>query len=108
MSPRSDDENTPIDHPLEPGERDKMIRQIHKALIGDPLSMDRDKRGVIAIQAEMHRDMYGDPENGVMGVKVMTQKLWEMKLKFAGMVIAGSGFITLAAWLIENLILGKH
>lgn len=110
MSPKRDNEdgNTPIDHPLEPAERDKMIRQMHKALVGDPLSPDRDKRGIIAIFSDMHLDFYGDDDRRVMGTKTKVDKLWEMKLKFAGMVLAGSAFVTLAAWLLENLVLGKH
>lgn len=108
MSPKHDDDSTPIEHPLDPGERDKMIRQIHRALVGDPLSTDRDKRGIIAIFGDMHLDYYGDQDRGVLGTKTMTQRLWDMKLKFAGMVLAGSGFVALAAWLLENLILGKH
>ena len=103
-----DDCNTPIDHPLDPGERDKMIRQIHKALVGDPLSPDRDKRGIIAIFRDLHLDYYGDADHDILGTKVMTQKLWDMKLKFAGIVIALTGVISIGAWLIENLILGKH
>jgi hypothetical protein len=56
-------------------ERDQLLREIHHALIGDPLQPD--KPGIVAIVARHDRSLYGiTGKNGLVGDNMKWKRLF--------------------------------
>lgn len=77
----------------------KLLKEIHRALIGDPLNPDKEP-GLVKQHADMWADYYGCVDTKTIGTKEKTETLWEGRTK----IIAICAFIAalggLFAWLI--------
>lgn len=105
MSPphrRDSDESTPTDELMSPQEQARKIRQMHRALIGDPL--DKNSPGLVTMYTELHRDYYGDEDTKRTGTKEMVLSMWEMRLKVIGGVAVVSVVSSIGAWLLQKYV----
>lgn len=102
MSNRDDQEDTPTEELMTPQEMARKIRQMHRALIGDPLNSENP--GLVALYTELHRDYYGDDKTKRMGVKDMVLRMWEMRIKIMGAAAALSVIGSICAWLLEKFV----
>jgi hypothetical protein len=56
-------------------QRDKLLKEVHRSLVGDPL--DPQKPGVVAIVGRHHMALYGkDEQNGLVGDNARYKKLF--------------------------------
>lgn len=99
------DEQTPIEPLLTAAEQSRMIRQMHRALIGDPFNPK--KPGLLQIYNGTHTDYWGDKENGIKGTRDKVEKLWDIRLKIMGGAVALGATGSFIAWAIEHLV-WKH
>lgn len=83
----------------------RMVKEMHHALIGDPL--DPTKPGMVAIQMQMHEDLYGSERRKTPGIKDTlksvgdrVQLLWEDRLKMIAYCTAASAVVAFLAWVI--------
>lgn len=103
MSPRhNEDDSTPTDELMSPQETARRIRQIHRALMGDPY--DKDNPGLVNQLRDLSRDYYGDEQRKLRGTKEMVETLWDLRIRILGAAAALGVVGSLAGWLIEKLL----
>lgn len=105
-NPTPDDDPTPTEPLMTQAEMAKTLRALHKALVGDPLSPNREKRGIVPMFRELHADYYGDGVHP--GTRDLVQKLWELRIKVIGGCVVLSAVISFLAWTIEKWVISKH
>lgn len=77
MTPSEQHQNGAGEHHLTNHEQARMLKQIHNALVGDPLAAD--KPGLVQRVARHDHDLY----NVETGIKSRVQVLWDWRIKTA-------------------------
>ena len=90
------------DESLTPQQSARMIRDMHRALVGDPLNPDEEP-GLVKTVNDLRNDVNGT-KRSPLGMRQKVEILWEGRTKLVGMcvlVAVAGGFL---AWLIPLLL----
>lgn len=99
------DEKTPTEPFLTPAQQSRMIREMHRALIGDPYN-PKTKPGLIQLFTQTHTDYWGDKDAGIIGTRNKVEKLWSNWTKILGAFALVTILAAVGPYLL-HLITGK-